>query len=42
MIKDRTNSKKIEISSEKVKKKLIAESEDKIKDKKVWIGFNKL
>jgi isoleucyl-tRNA synthetase len=42
MIKDRTNSKKIDISLEKPKKKLIKESLDKIRDKDIWIGFNKL
>ena len=42
MIADRTNSKKIEITSKKSSKKYEAELIDKIKDKEVAIYFNKV
>jgi isoleucyl-tRNA synthetase len=41
-IKERTNSKKIALSDEKTKNKVHFESSDKIKDKDVWVGFEKL
>jgi isoleucyl-tRNA synthetase len=42
MIMDRTNSEKIEIISGKTEKKYKTEAKDKIKDKEIWIGFNKV
>jgi isoleucyl-tRNA synthetase len=42
MIKDRTNSKKIEITTKAPAKKFQAETKDKIKEKEVSIYFNKI
>jgi isoleucyl-tRNA synthetase len=41
-VKERTNSKKIELVSDKPSKKMEQESEDKVKDKDIYIGFDKI
>ena len=41
-IAERTNAKKVELKNEKSSKKYKTEAGDKVKDKEIWVGFNKL